>query len=324
MFYAIIGYMKIIRLDNSSDKYVLPLSGEFLQSFAWFDLLKREGEEVEIWGLEEKREVLASALIIKKKLFFSYYYYYLPRGPIGEKKDVLLLLAELKKNKREAVFLRLEPLVEINSGNDFLFQKTLNLQPQQTLFLDLSFNESDLLKAMHQKTRYNIRLAENKGVNIILAGLDKFSDFWRLLETTSSRDGFRLHDRCHYENLLKSEKEIKMYLAYFNGQVIAGGLFSFFSDRVTYLHGASDNSFRNLMAPYLLQWTVIKEAKKNNNYRYYDFYGIDEKKWPGVTRFKIGFGGFSVKYPGTYDLILRKRIYNLYNFLRRLKRALKV
>jgi len=78
------------------------------------------------------------------------------------------------------------------------------------------------------------------------------------------------------------------------------------------------------MAPYLLQWTVIKEAKKNNNYRYYDFYGIDEKKWPGVTRFKIGFGGFSVKYPGTYDLILRKRIYSLYNFLRRLKRALKV
>jgi len=324
LFYAIIGYMKIIRLDNNNDKYTMPLSGEFLQSFAWFDLLKREGEEVEIWGLKEGEKILASALIIKKKLFFSYYYYYLPRGPIGEKKDVLLLLAELKKNKREAVFLRLEPLVEINSGNGFLFQKTLNLQPQQTLFLDLSFNESDLLKAMHQKTRYNIRLAEKKGVNIISAGLDKFPDFWRLLETTSSRDGFRLHDRCHYENLLKSENEIKMYLAYFNGQVIAGGLFSFFSDRVTYLHGASDNSFRNLMAPYLLQWTVIKEAKKNNNYRYYDFYGIDEKKWPGVTRFKIGFGGFSVKYPGTYDLILRKRIYSLYNFLRRLKRALKV
>lgn len=316
--------MKIIRLDNNNDKYTLPLSGEFLQSFAWFDLLKREGEEVEIWGLEEKREVLASALIIKKKLFFSYHYYYLPRGPIGEKKDVLLLLAELKKNKKEAIFLRLEPLVEISSKDGFKLQKTLSLQPQKTLFLDLSLDEGELLKAMHQKTRYNIRLAEKKGVNIILAGLDKFPDFWRLLEMTSSRDGFRLHSRFHYENLLKSENEIKMYLAYFEGQVIAGGLFSFFCDRVTYLHGASDNSFRNLMAPYLLQWMVIKEAKKNDGYKYYDFYGIDEKKWPGVTRFKTGFGGFSFKYPGTYDLILRNGIYNLYNFLRRLRRFLKV
>lgn len=74
------------------------------------------------------------------------------------------------------------------------------------------------------------------------------------------------------------------------------------------------------MAPYLLQWEIIKAAK-GRGCRYYDFYGIDENKWPGVTRFKLGFGGEQVQFPGTYDYIFCRPLYWLYKFLRTVRRS---
>lgn len=75
------------------------------------------------------------------------------------------------------------------------------------------------------------------------------------------------------------------------------------------------------MAPFLLQWECIKNAKKDG-FRYYDFWGIDEKRWPGVTRFKRNFvnenNGFEVTYPGTYDLICNELLYTLYRIYKRI------
>jgi lipid II:glycine glycyltransferase (peptidoglycan interpeptide bridge formation enzyme) len=142
------------------------------------------------------------------------------------------------------------------------------------------------------------------------------------MSMTGERDAFRIHDKKHYKNMLGASENIKLFFATYEGKNIAAGLFCFFGNRVTYMHGASDNEARNLMAPYLLQWEIIKRAKKEA-YKYYDFYGIDEKKWPGVTRFKVGFGGFVKEYPGTYDFIFRPAIYNFYEQLRKLKRSFK-
>jgi lipid II:glycine glycyltransferase (peptidoglycan interpeptide bridge formation enzyme) len=75
------------------------------------------------------------------------------------------------------------------------------------------------------------------------------------------------------------------------------------------------------MSPYLLQWSLIKYAQAAG-YLYYDFYGIDEKKWPGVTRFKTGFGGYVFEYAGTYDLVFKPVIYRVYEFLRKLRRLI--
>jgi len=333
--------MRLVNINIEKYKEVVNrLAGdEFLQTTYWRDLLNQENEEVEIFGLEKEAsaEILASILIIKKKLFSSFFYYYAPRGPRGDAESGKLLLLELKKAKPEAIFFRIEPtennLITSLAAEKLNIKKTLDLQPKKTLYLDLNLNEEDLLNKMHPKTRYNIRLAEKKGVKIKLAGIEDFNHFWELMEKTGERDGFRLHSRAHYANLLAAENKIKMFLAEYEGRVIAGGLFSFFGGRVTYLHGASDNEHRNLMAPYLLQWTVIKEAQKINRdlsakrdapFSYYDFYGIDENKWPGVTRFKLGFSGYIKEYPGTYDIIFKTGIYNLYETLRYFKRMLKV
>jgi lipid II:glycine glycyltransferase (peptidoglycan interpeptide bridge formation enzyme) len=113
---------------------------------------------------------------------------------------------------------------------------------------------------------------------------------------------------------------IKLFLAKHDGKVIAGNIVAFFGDTVTYMHGASSNEFRNLMAPYALQWHCIKLAKQSG-YKYYDFYGISDDKWPGVTRFKRGFGGKELEYPGTWDAVFDGVKYKIYGLLRKIRRV---
>lgn len=326
--------MEIFELDNQKDKNEIDAlaGGEFLQSVFWGELSAKGGEEIEYWGARDGEKILAAAMIIKKPLFGPFFYWYAPRGPRGEKKAVDFLLIGLKKEKSDAVFLRLEP-EELPSAEEIgsELKKSVDLQPKKTLMLDLAKSEEELLKLMGQKTRYNIRLSAKKDVEIISGTAADFSEFWRLMSLTGERDAFRLHSAEHYKNLVNagsdnpgdnSDGRIKLFFARVNGKNIATGIFCFFGDRATYMHGASDNEARNLMAPYLLQWEVIKKARAEGH-KYYDFYGIDEKKWPGVTRFKLGFGGFVKEYPGTYDFIFRSGIYNFYGFLRKIRRGLK-
>jgi len=190
------------------------------------------------------------------------------------------------------------------------------------LFLDLSLSEDELLHAMHHKTCYNIRLAKKKGVEIVRGKVADLPSFWKLLKSTTVRDGFRGHSLSHYHNLLEQgAPNIELCLAKRDDKVLAAGIFSFLGGRAVYLHGASSNSDRQHMAPYLLQWQMIKRAKEKTC-RYYDFYGIDAKKWPGVTRFKLGFGGEERNYPGTYIIVIKPLIYNLYKILAFIKRQL--
>jgi lipid II:glycine glycyltransferase (peptidoglycan interpeptide bridge formation enzyme) len=314
---------------------------EFLQSWQWGETLKAEGEEILRVGIRKKGKadyssVCLAATLIKKSLGAGYFYWYAPRGPIGaragqiagdrvitDKEAAEFFLAAVKKIDRRALFLRLEPKDNPAARARGMIKETAAIQPKKTLLLDLTADEEELLAAMHQKTRYNLRLAEKKGVKIKRGSAADFREFWRLMNLTGERGAFRLHGAAHYKNLLNADKDfIKLFFAEYQGKNIAAGLFCFWKDKVTYLHGASDNEFRNVMAPYLLQWSVIKDARENG-YRYYDFYGIDEKRWPGVTRFKQGFGGREVNYPGTFDAVYRPVLYYLYNFIRMISRGVK-
>jgi len=111
----------------------------------------------------------------------------------------------------------------------------------------------------------------------------------------------------------------KLYLAEYKDRVIAASLVSFFGNMATYVHGASSSEFRNLMAPHFIQWQAICDAK-DKGLAYYDFCGIDSERWPGVTRFKKGFGGEEISYPGTYDLVFDQKFYTAYRFFRKLRR----
>jgi lipid II:glycine glycyltransferase (peptidoglycan interpeptide bridge formation enzyme) len=107
-------------------------------------------------------------------------------------------------------------------------------------------------------------------------------------------------------------------VAEYEKQIIAGNIIAVFGDMATYVHGASSSEYRNVMAPYLLQWHAMKFAKSLDR-KYYDLHGIEER-YPGVARFKQGFGGNEIQYPGTHDLVYQPIWYNVYKAARHFRR----
>jgi len=298
-------------------------SSQFLQAWQWGEFHQNLGSKVRRLVVKKGDNILAAASLIKKSLPMGKSYFYCPRGPIIDfRLPIELLFDEIKElaKKENVMFMRFEPQAEVKS-NKFRIIKTLDIQPSQTVILDLKNREDELLNAMHQKTRYNIRLAEKKGVEIVSASLDNFDDFWKLMGETKERDNFRLHGIDYYQEMLKLDNNfIKLFFAKYQNKNIATAIVSWFGDTVTYMHGASSDSNRNVMASYLLQWEIAREAKAKG-FKHYDFYGIDGQKWPGVTRFKKGFSGKEVNYPGTFDLVFDSGWYNVYKMIRKVRRT---
>ncbi|MCF7860398.1 aminoacyltransferase [Patescibacteria group bacterium] len=300
---------------------------ELLQSFVWGKIVEADGLLCRRFAWEKDEKIIILAQVIESDKF-GFKFWYLPRGPVSltasvgtepwqqVKKD---LIARAKKNN--IVSFVFEP-ENFSLPAESFGHKIKAIQPEKSLFLDLSLSEEELLKAMHHKTRYNIRLAEKKEVKIVPGQVADLKAFWKLLQTTTARDGFRGHSLAHYRHLLtEGAPPLELWLASRENKILAAGIFSFYNGRAVYLHGASANFGREYMAPYLLQWRMIQRAQKKACH-YYDFYGIDEKKWPGVTRFKRGFGGEERNYPGTYLIIIRPFIYYLYKILATVKNFL--
>ncbi|MBU1291962.1 aminoacyltransferase [Patescibacteria group bacterium] len=298
------------------NQFIVENEGCFLQSWQWGEL--QESMNRKIWRIETQG---LKGLVIKHDINLGKNYLYCPRGPIGQG-DFNNFIEQVKEiaHQEGSIFFKIE-LEEFKvrpqqrSDLKFFVKSSKQIQPVKTVILDISKSEKELLKQMHQKTRYNICLAQKKGIEIKESeeGLD---DFIRLLKQTAKRDRFFLHPRKYYQKLLKRGLA-KLFLAYYQNKVIAANLICFFGQTATYLHGASDYNHRQLMAPYLLQWQTILKAKEKG-LTHYDFWGINEEKWPGVTRFKKGFGGQEVSYPGSFDLIFQKTWYKVYNLARKI------
>ncbi|MFZ2190199.1 MAG: peptidoglycan bridge formation glycyltransferase FemA/FemB family protein [Candidatus Magasanikiibacteriota bacterium] len=297
---------------------------EFLQSSEWGRFQESTGkkvvnfviDDIQIQGLEHSLSFLGK-------------YLYIPRLKTSDLR--LKNVIEYLKSS-DYIFLRIEPIEEFSILN-FKFSMIKNRQPQTTLILDLTKSEEQLLQAMHTKTRYNIHLAEKHNVEV--KNEKDVNVFWNLNLETTERDKFKSHDKDYYKKMLDSGMAFQL-TAYYNDKAIASNIFINYKNTFTYLHGASSGEFRNLMAPYLLQWEGIKFAK-SQGCDYYDFWGIapqvkenDKKsrscfhnlcwevnhKWTGVTRFKAGFGGQVKEYPEGVDIILNKNKYKIYKIIR--------
>ena len=208
------------------------------------------------------------------------------------------------------------------------------MQPRGILILDILKSEEEILAEMKQKTRYNIKLAEKKGVKIYDSREEKYiEEFLRLVKVTAQRDKITSHPDAYYRKMFEiiPSEILKLYVAEFEGKIIAANLVLFFGKTATYLHGASASDHRNVMAPYLLQWRQIVDAKKAGCENY-DFGGVksyntkhvtcNKNSWQGITKFKTGFAPDveTKKFPGCYDIILKPAKYNLYRALQKIKR----
>ena len=295
------------------DKIVIehgPRSGAFLQSWEWGEFQKTEGRRV-LRIISDNLQSVAQC--IEHPVRFGWYGFDLPRGLV---RNGDILTAAIKDARRtKAIFLHVEFSTTYATTASLPVEKypVSNRQPSQTLLLDLSKTENDLLAAMHEKTRYNIRLAERKGV--VVSFENDTAVFSNLLKQTTPRDEFSPHQNTHYklllQNLVSGACQAKLMVARYENKPLAAMIIICFGNTVTYLHGASSNEQRAVMAPHLLQWRAIQDAKRHG-FGWYDFWGIDEQRWPGVTRFKLGFGGERESYPDAFDLPLRPFWYKMY------------
>jgi lipid II:glycine glycyltransferase (peptidoglycan interpeptide bridge formation enzyme) len=281
---------------------------QFLQSWSWGEFQISLGRKV--WHLDLSGVFV---LAIKMPLIKNKFYLYVPRINHEIDEDKLKILKKLA-NAENCIFIRIEPIKQdiISLG----FKKVAPMQPKKTLLLDLTKSEEALLKDMHSKTRYNIRLASKKGVEVGNDIEEKFPIFYDLMLNTYERKGKKLFSRNYYLKL-EHNKITDIVLAKFESEILCGNLISMYGDTVTYIHGGSSDEHKNLMAPHLLQWETIKKAK-NLGFKYYDFWGIEER-YPGVARFKRGFSGQEIEYSGTFDLAIDKLWYAAYQVVKKFK-----
>ena len=253
-----------------------------------------------------------------------------------------LSLGTLPTWKSKQVFARLEPTDELSlnalrklAGTRPLVP-TLAVQPRQTSLVDISGTPDTILSCFATKFRYNLRLAERHGVEVSIHSddaLQQLPRFQALLDQTAGRQGFRIHAVEHYRLMteeLTRDGMIRVAIAQKDGQDLAALLLIVCDGTATYLHGASSDQQRNLMAPHLLHWQAILHAKAVGCATY-DLWGThavrQDSQWKpveghpseGVTRFKLGFGGEIVDYPGTYDLVFQPFWYSAYKTLRGLR-----
>jgi lipid II:glycine glycyltransferase (peptidoglycan interpeptide bridge formation enzyme) len=188
------------------------------------------------------------------------------------------------------------------------------VQAPDTVLIDLSSREEEILARMNAKWRYNIRLASRKGVTVRQAGEGELPVFYTLFQETARRDGIAIHSLDYYRTLFvhgrdypvtSGGQELRLYLAEHEGEAVAAIITLFRGAEGIYLYGASSDRKRNLMASYALQWRAMRDARASGC-QIYDLFGIPPSADPGhpmagLYRFKTGFGGRIVHRPGSWD-----------------------
>lgn len=296
--------------------------GGFLQSEGWCALLEYEGFHTEHFEGEG-----LWANVIERRLPIIGKYWYVPRGPViqqsafSSQQSVKKVWEEIlqEAKKRGVGWVRVEPKDEETLAvirewsTPYEIEKALHdMQPREILVVDISKSEEEILAGMKAKTRYNVRLAEKRGVSVSLERDEAaIRELLRMIQETAKRNGIAVHSEKHYRTFFETfpRESLELLVARHKGKALAAILVSFFGDTATYLHGASSNDDRGCMAPFLLQFRAIQEARRRGCTRY-DMGGVDttgtRPTLAGVTRFKRGFAESvkTIQYPGSYDRVL--------------------
>lgn len=305
------------------DGFIVENNGDFLQSWSWGELQKSEGSPVRRFSIRRNNEHISSFQAYEHKTRLGAYVY-IPRGPIFKPGQTLNpdeqneLADFLKKLSPDCVFILCEPL-DGSALSDF--SEFNNLQPEKTLIIDLTKSTEQIYKEIAYSRRQGINFSTKKGVQISHSkSPEYFEIFSSLIKKTGTRQGFGIFDAGHYGNILKFMPS-EVFVAKQENNNLAAAQVIFWGDTVTYLHAGSDDANKKLRAPDLLIWKIIEESK-NRGFRKFDFWGIDEKRWPGVTSFKKSFGGEEIRYAKAKIIVNKQITFLAYNIYKKLRKVL--
>ena len=262
---------------------------------------------------------------------------YLPKCPNIDEK-IIKNLNDFGKQQK-CIFIQIEPNVEIADKKEYkfknLYQSAHPLFTKYTFILDLTKPEEELLKNMHPKTRYNIRLAEKKGVKIVEDNSDDaFTQYLNLTKETTDRQKFYAHTQNYHKLMWESLKQngalnneklsAHLLKAIYNNQTLVTWILFVYKDTLYYPYGASSNQNREVMASNLMMWEAIRFGKKLG-LKKFDMWGALGKNpdpndsWYGFHKFKEGYGGKHIEFVGSFDLVINNYLYFIYKILNKIR-----
>jgi lipid II:glycine glycyltransferase (peptidoglycan interpeptide bridge formation enzyme) len=315
-----------------------------LQSYAWGEFREKTGVKVIRRGIYKGAKIVSGfQLTIHSIPKTPFTIGYLPKGflPTGEQ------IAELQQIGKEekCIFIQFEPdVIKSINGKETEYSnwnyKKLGLQKaahplftKYTFVLDLTKSEEDLLKDMHQKSRYNIKVAKKHGVKVKEDNSQKaFAAYWKLTEETTTRQKFYAHTKRYHElqwetfphTPEKNKLSSHLFTASYDGKILTTLLFFVFRDTLYYPYGASSSEHRNVMHSNLAMWEGILFGKKLG-LKKFDMWGAlgpnpDSKdSWSGFHNFKERFGPDHIEFLGSYDLVINPLLYQSYKVADKLR-----
>ena len=340
--------MRFVTDKKSEEEYTKFLETHercnFQQSIEWSKVKTSWKTEI-ILAEDEKGNIIGSLMVLIRKIPFFGNIMYSSRGPVCDIHDIDVLkqltdgAKELAK-KYNAIVLRIEPDIV---SSDLEFRNIVQnlgykikdnaknfreeIQPRYVFRLNTkNKTEDELFKNFHQKTRYNIRLATKKGVQVKEGTREDLKEFHKIMVTTGIRDGFITRPLEYFEKMYDclGPKHIKLLMAYYEDKPISGVIPIMYGNKTWYLYGASSNEHRNLMPNYLLQWEMIKMAV-NNKSDIYDLRGVPgiADNSNGLYRFKKGFGAEYTEFIGEVYIDFKPFMYKMYKFTEKTFRSLR-
>ena len=313
-----------------------------LQTLEWGKLKEQFG-----WKMDHLIHKEWGAQILIRSILPGMKMAYIAKGPLAPNSNIKSWLngdecgADFLKQvddycrEHKIFFIKIEPDEEECGSIPAGFIRSFHaIQPLNTILVNIEDDDEKILARMKQKTRYNIRLAERKGVKVEVS--DDIEAFYQLAKQTSQRDRFGIHSLKYYQTayqIFHNRGQCELFLAKYAETAISGIMVFANGMRAWYFYGASSNEHREVMAPYLLQWEAIRWAKRMGC-SVYDLWGIPDYReaylennfmktedglW-GVYRFKRGFGGRVFRSAGAFDRVYNPRLYQFYRLLFNLRR----
>ncbi len=327
---------RVVRDQNEWTSAVLQLpNAHILQSWEWGSFKEHYGWTPTRLLFCDSASPRAAAQVLRRPLPRTPFgVLYVPKGPVLDYDDHTLgqeTLAALEQVGRaqRAIFVKIDPdLAPGAPGGGWTSRAGWRpsgeqIQFRNTVLLSLDPSEDRLLAVMKPKTRYNIRVAQKRGVRVELGARAEMPLFYEMYAETSARDGFLIRPFGYYAHAwgeFIDRGHAQMFLARLGDETLAGLILFVFGRRAWYFYGASRSARREAMPNYLLQWEAIRWAKAKGC-SVYDFWGAPDTldardPMYGVYRFKEGFGGKFSPHIGALDYVINRPLYLLYAVVR--------
>lgn len=301
-----------------------------LQSFEWGEFRLATGIQVVRRARDDFK--FAYSMTIHKVPKLPYYIGYIPKSDFPTKEMLEDVRKQAKKHK--CVYVQLEP-DEVKTQNnelkikDFDIRKSFHpLFTKYSFILNLTSSEDELLKNMHSKTRYNIRVAQKHKVLVVQDNSEKgFKEFLKLYEQTTTRQKFYAHTPRYHKKLwetlcstdqTQNTNHLSYHLlhAFYDKKILTSWVLFSFKDTLYYPYGASSREHRDVMASNLIMWEAIKMGKKIG-LKKFDMWGAlsenpnPQDPWYGFHKFKQGYGATLTEFMGSYDLVVMTKLYEV-------------